>query len=145
MAITRLEPLLSQKVFRAASGANAVVALALGVLGSMLSGNPDLRSVHAILAMVFLGTSLVSALSGMRYGKESRTGGIAALGFGVFGVGAIQYALGELAVTWPHMLLGLVVILGAGVLFVRSLQQPVVVTGAGQGVTPPGGTDAAPR
>ncbi len=132
MAITRLQPLLSHTVFRWASGLSALVALALGVLGSLMGGNPDLRPVHAILAMVFLGTSLVSALSGMRYGKQANNRSIAPIGFGVLAVGAVQYALGELAVTWPHMLLGLLVILGAGILFVRSLQQPVVVTAAGQ-------------
>ena len=128
MAITRLEPLLSHTVFRWASGISALVALTLGVLGSLMGNNPDLRPVHAILAMVFLGTSLVSALSGMRYGKQANDSGIAPLGFGVLAVGAIQYALGEMSLTWPHMILGIVVILGAGVLFVRSLRQPVVVT-----------------
>ena len=68
----------------------------------------------------------------MRYGKQANNRSIAPIGFGVLAVGAVQYALGELAVTWPHMLLGLLVILGAGILFVRSLQQPVVVTAAGQ-------------
>ncbi len=129
MATSRLEPLLSQKVFRGASGVNALIALALGVLGTLLGGNPDLRAVHAVLAIVFLGTSLVSALSGMRYGKQSNTKGLALLGFVVFGLGVVQYGLGEMAVTWPHMLLGSLIVLAAGMLFVRSLSQPVVYTG----------------
>lgn len=144
MATTRLEPLLSHHVFRGASGVNALVALALGVLGTMMSGNPDLRAVHAILAMVFLGTSLVSALSGMRYGRQSNTKGLALFGFAVFGLGVVQYGLGEMSFTWPHMLLGFALVLGAGMLFVRSLSQPVVYTGqrvASDG-EPRRGTDA---
>lgn len=129
MATTRLEPLLSHNVFRGASGVNALLALALGVLGTMLSGNPDLRAVHAVLAIIFLGTSLMAALSGMRYAKQSNTKGITPLGFIVFGLGVLQYGLGEMSITLPHMLLGFAIILGAGVLFVRSIPQPVVYTG----------------
>lgn len=129
MATTRLEPLLSHTVFRWASGANALLALALGVIGTMLSGNPDLRAVHAVLAIVFLGVSLIAALTAMRYGRQSRTKGLALLGFAIFGLGALQYGLGEMALTWPHMLLGFALVLGAGMLFVRSLSQPVVYTG----------------
>ncbi len=139
MATTRLEPLLSHNVFRGASGVNALVVLALGVLGTMMSGNPDLRAVHATLAIVFLGTSLVSALSGMRYGKQSNTKGLTLLGFAVFGLGVVQYGLGEMSVTWPHMILGFALVLGAGALFVRSLSQPVVYTAqrvAGDGAPP---------
>ena len=142
---TRLEPLLSQKVFRGASGVNALVALALGVLGTMMSGNPDLRSVHAVLATIFLGTSLVSALSGMRYGKQSNTKGLVLLGFVLFSVGVVQYGLGEMSLTWAHMLLGFAIVLGAGMLFVRSLSQPVVYTGE-RGASDEGrrrGTDAS--
>ncbi|MDO5534003.1 MAG: hypothetical protein Q4F65_05065 [Propionibacteriaceae bacterium] len=137
MAITRLKPLLSHTVFRWASGISALVALSLGVLGSLMDNVFELRSVHAVLALVFLVTSLVSALSGMRYAKQSNTSGIIPLGFAVFIIGAIQYGLGELYITWPHMILGLVVILGAGALFVKARQQPSVVTAQGD----PGASD----
>lgn len=126
---TRLEPLLSHTVFRWASGISGLVSLALGVLGTLMSGNPDLRAVHAVLAIIFLGTSLVSGLSGLRYGKQSKTKGLAPLGLGVFALGVVQYGLGEMSLTWPHMLLGFALVLGAGMLFVRSLSQPVVYTG----------------
>ncbi|HHU40090.1 MAG TPA: hypothetical protein GXZ45_12525 [Propionibacterium sp.] len=129
MATSKLEPLLSHAVFRWASGINALIALALGVLGTTLGGNPDLRAIHAVLAIIFLGTSLISALTGMRYGKQSNTKGLALLGFVVFGLGVVQYGLGEMAITWPHMLLGFAIVLAAGMLFVRSLAQPVVYTG----------------
>lgn len=143
MATTRLEPLLSHNVFRGASGVNAVIALALGVLGTLMSGNPDLRAVHAVLAIIFLGTSLMAALSGMRYAKQSNTKGIIPLGFAVFGLGVVQYGIGEMSLTWPHMLLGFVIVLGAGMLFIRSLAQPVVYTG--QRVAGGASDDADPR
>lgn len=132
MAIQRLEPLLSHKVFRWASGISALVALALGVLGSLM-GNPSVRPVHAAVAMVFLATSLVAGLSGRRYGKESHTRGLAPHGLGVFAVAIAQYALGELGQTVMHIVLGVLLLLGAGALFVMSLRQPVIVTGTDDG------------
>lgn len=135
MAITRLEPLLSHKVFRWASGASAVLALAVAVLGSLIA-NPSLRPVHSGLALVLLVVSLMAGLSGMRYGKESRTRGLAPLGLGVFAVAVAQYALGELGQTLVHIVLGVLLVIGAGVLFVLSLRQPVVVTSSGASPDP---------
>lgn len=129
MATTRLQPLLSHTVFRWASGVNALLALALGVIGTLMSGNPDLRGVHSVLAIIFLGTSLVAALTGMRYGMQSNTRGLALLGFVLFGLGVVQYGLGEMSRTWPHMILGFAIVLGAGMLFIRARSQPVVYTG----------------
>lgn len=128
--MTRLKPLLSHTVFRWSSGVNLAVALAHGVIGTLMGRMFELRPVHGVLAIVFLVTSLSAALTAMRYGRESRTPWLAALGFAVFGLGVVQYGLGEMSITWPHMLLGFLIVLGAGGLFVRAMQQPVVFTSA---------------
>lgn len=128
MSTQRLEPLLSHKVFRWASGISAAVALLLGVLGSLLGDQPQLRTVHAVLAMVFLLTSLTAGLSGMRYGKESRTPWLGTHGLGVFVLALAQYALGEMGQVTAHWVVGLLIVLAAGFLFVRSRQQPAILT-----------------
>ncbi|MFP5415610.1 MAG: hypothetical protein ACLGHZ_01830 [Actinomycetes bacterium] len=135
MAIQRLEPLLSHKVFRWASGISALVALTLGVLGALI-GNPSVRPVHAALAMVFLATSLLAGLAARRYGKDSHTSGLAPHGLGVFAVAVAQYALGELHQTVAHIVVGILLVIGAGALFAMSLRQPVIVTGSDAGGSP---------
>lgn len=142
MPTTKLEPLLSHKVFRWASGANALVALLLGILGSLLGNNPGLRAPHAGLAILLLLTALTATLSGMRYGKESHTKGLTVHGAAVLVAALVQYGLGETGQTMLHMGLGVLIILGAGWLFARSLQQPAIVTG--QRVAHGPATDAPP-
>ena len=129
MAFKKLEPLLSHKVFRWASGISALVATALLALGSLMA-DPSMRPAHSGLAMAFVVTSLLAGLSGMRYGKESNNKGLTGHGLGVFGVGLLQFALGELGVVMLHMVLGVLVVGGAIMLFMMSLKQPSVVTAA---------------
>ena len=124
MATKHLDPLLSHQVFRWASGVSALISVALGVLGSVLSGNPDLRSPHHILGIVFLVTSLVAGLSGMRYGKESHTKGLTGHGLGVFGLAVVQFGLGEMGITLVHMILGFLLLIGACALFAMALRKP---------------------
>lgn len=125
--MTRLEPLMSHKVFRWASGINALIALAMGVLGSMIQ-QPGVRGVHEITAMVFLVSSLLAGLSGMRYGKESNSKGLAPHGLGLFVLAIVQYGLGEMNQPLIHMFLGLLVVIGALALFAMATRQPMVVT-----------------
>lgn len=127
MATKHLAPLLSHQVFRWASGVSALISVALGILGSLLSGNPDLRSTHNILGIAFLVASLVAGLSGMRYGKESRTKGLTGHGLGVFGLAVLQFGLGEMGQTVIHMILGFLLVIGAGALFAMALRKPPAV------------------
>ncbi len=129
MPFTKLEPLLSHKVFRWASGVSALVATALLALGALMA-DPSMRPAHSGLAMAFVVTSLLAGLAGMRYGKQSNTKGLTGHGLGVFGVGLLQFALGELGVTMLHMVLGVLVVGGAVTFFMMSLKQPSVVTAA---------------
>lgn len=127
MAFTKLKPLLSHTLFRWASGVSAAVAMALLAVGSVMA-DPAFHPLHSRLAMAFVVTTLLAGLAAMRYGKQSNNKGLAGHGLGVFGLSVAQFALGELGAVMIHMLLGFLVVGGAGMLFMMSLRQPSVVT-----------------
>ncbi|MDN5571748.1 MAG: hypothetical protein L0G22_10950 [Propionibacteriaceae bacterium] len=129
MPFVTLEPLLSHKVLRWVSGVSALVALVMLGLGiAVWLGNPTLLSSHQYTGYLFLLTTLLAALSSLSYGRQAHDRGIIAHGFGVFGLAVVQLAIGELGWRVPHIILGIVVCLGAIALFTLSLRQPRVVT-----------------
>ena len=109
--------------FRLASGASAALALTLGVLGSFMDAG-GVRGIHATLAMVFLVLSLVVALVSFLYGRRVGRKGIGMHGVGVFVLALVQYGLGEMYLTIPHIGLGLAIVLGAGALFSLAMRRP---------------------
>lgn len=113
-----------QRLYRIASGLSAAVAVVLGILGSLLTSEPGIRSAHAGLAMLFVVTSLLAALAALRYGKLSGVKGGIGHAFGVFGLSLVQYALGEMHVTMFHIGLGIAIVLGALSLFILAMRQP---------------------
>lgn len=121
---------MSHKVFRWASGTSAGLSLVLPVLALIMvqPGQQGLRSAHSWVATAFLVASLLAALSGYRYGKESRRSGLFPHGIGVFVAALVQFALGEMGFTLVHIVLGILITLGAVALFVMALKQPYVVT-----------------
>lgn len=124
-----------QQAYRVTAGVSAAVAVALGVLGSLLTNEPGLRPAHSGLAMLFIVTSLLATLAALKYSKASGVKGVGHA-CGVFVLSIMQYALGELSVTMVHMLLGFLILLGAVTLFMLSMR----------GARPAGGTpsDANP-
>lgn len=129
MAFVKLEPLLSHKVFRWASGVSAVVALMMLGLGvAVWLGNWNLLSSHHYSGLLFLATTLVAALSSLSYGRQANNKGIIGHGFGVFALAVVQFAIGELGWTITHVALGIAVVVAAVALFTLSLRQPRVVT-----------------
>lgn len=112
------------RLYRAVSGVSAVVALVLGVLGSLLTSEPAVRSAHAGLAMLFVVTALLSALAAFRFGQVSGVKGGIGHAAGVFVLSLVQYALGEMHVTMVHIVLGVLVVLGALSLFVLAARPP---------------------
>ena len=60
-----------QRTYRIVSGISAAVALVLGILGSLLTSEPGIRSAHAGFAMLFVLTSLLASLAALRYAKLS--------------------------------------------------------------------------
>lgn len=135
MAFVKLEPLLSHKVFRWASGANAAVSLLMLALGiTVATGNHGLREIHGHTGLLFLLTSLLAALSALSYSRQSRNKGLVMHGFGVFVLAVAQYAIGEIGWFWVHIILGLAVVAGAVSLFTLALKPPpAVVTGTAAG------------
>lgn len=112
-----------QLAYRIVAGVSAAVAVAQGVLGSLLTSEPGLRPAHSGLAMLFVVTSLLAGLAALKYSKASGTKGVGHA-FGVFVLSIMQYALGELSVTMVHMLLGFLILLGAVTLFMLSMRRP---------------------
>lgn len=109
--------------FRIASGVSAVVALGLGVLGSFMDAN-GVRSIHALLAMVFLVASLVAGIVAFVYGRRIGRAGIGMHGLSVFVLALAQYGMGEMYLTIPHIVLGLAIVLAAGALFSLAMRRP---------------------
>lgn len=113
-----------QRTYRIVSGISAAVALVLGILGSLLTSEPGIRSAHAGFAMLFVLTSLLASLAALRYAKLSGVKGGIGHAFGVFGLSLVQYALGEMHITMVHIILGIAIVLGALSLFVLAMRQP---------------------
>ena len=130
MPVEKLAPLLSHTVFSWASGVSAAVSLVLPLLAVLMyqPGQGGLRSAHTWAGTAFLVTSLVAALSGYRYGREARRKGLFPHAIGVFVAGLLQFTLGELGYTWVHVVLGILITLGAVALFAMSLRHTTVVT-----------------
>lgn len=113
-----------QRLYRITSGISAAVALVLGILGSLLTSDGGIRPAHAGFAMLFVVTSLLASLAALRYAKLSGNKGGIGHAFGVFGLSLVQYALGEMHVTMVHIILGVLIVLGALSLFVLAMRQP---------------------
>ena len=112
------------RIYRIVSGISAVVALVLGILGSLLTSEPAVRPAHAGLAMLFIVTTLLSTIAAFRYGKLSGIKGGIGHAAGVFVLSLVQYALGETGVTIVHIVLGILIVLGALSLFVLAARPP---------------------
>lgn len=101
---------------------NAVVAFLVLALGATLAfGQQSMRAAHGGLAMLFVVTSLVAAVTAVLYALRSGRRGLIGHGVGLVVLALIQYSLGEIG-TWPivHIILGVLIVIGAIALYVMA-------------------------
>ncbi len=115
-----------QRTYKITAGLSAAVSLVLGILGVLLTSEPGVRSAHSGFAMLFILTSLLAAIAAVRYSKLVGAKGGIGHALGVFVIALVQYALGEMHVTMVHIVLGVLIVLGALSLFIMTMRLPAV-------------------
>lgn len=141
MPITTLEETTSQKrlkVFAAIAAAISVLQLIVAVL-MLTTHNKTLVYAHEGLGYLYAAAAVVTVFPAMVWGRLSHKPGLIGHAAGLAVAGVVQLLLGLFfapadgaplgAVMYVHMVLGVLIMLGAIALFLIARKRPIIVTG----------------
>jgi hypothetical protein len=138
MPISTLEPTSSQRRLRTLSAIAAILAILQVVVAitMMATHNGTVTVVHEGLGYLYAAAAVVTVVPAVVWGRLSHSTGLIGHAAGMAVVGVVQLLLGltyapASGAKWliyVHMALGLLIMLGAIVLYVRSGKRSVIVT-----------------
>lgn len=112
--------------FRWSAVVNALVAVVLLGLGATLAfGQLAVIHAHAGIAMLFVLTSIVSAVFAVLWALRSGQRGLIGHGVGLAVLALVQFGLGEMStLVMVHIILGLLIVVGAVALYFMANRKP---------------------
>ncbi|WP_138774562.1 hypothetical protein [Brachybacterium timonense] len=106
----------------------AVLVLQL-VLGVLMMSGVGVGTVHKVLGMMLALVVLVAAIAAFVAGKQAGKMGVLGHVGGMLVLMIVQIALGELGATWPHIILGVLIVIGTFAM-VPTAQKTIAAIGA---------------